>query len=296
MEFYIKIIDKTVNNINMVKKLYREVFEDDERFTEYYFSNVVSENTTVIMGGFIENELVTIMFLRERQLLYGVSQLEGCYIYGVATKIEYRGHGYMGRLMRSALKYCNEKAYDVVYLIPVDENIYRAFGFKSVNKAEKKYIFSDEGNLETINEGRLEAAEFLLPKSIVKVKADDMNTIREISSFAIKNEQAKGRLVIKKSPVYFKNRVLQADAENAGVYIIKDSTMDKNIKAVVITGTDDSEKICIKTVICDMKDEAELLRAFVKQYPNVNPYIRKYPVMVYEPDEKGNKADINDEV
>lgn len=285
MEINIKILEKSPLMIDKARALYEEAFEDDYQFTEYYFSSIVTDERTVILGGFMENVLVTMLFLRERQLIYGKEEFDGCYIYGVATKKEYRGRGCMGRLMRSALKYCEDKGCKIVYLIPADENIYKSFGFETVKQGQRIMVLCDKKAVEDEN------------NMTSKIKPENIAEIKEMSLFSIKTERLKGTLAIKRDENYYKERILQAEAENAGVYIIRKTAPDKEIQMVLITGTDENNEICIKDIICGENEKKEwLIKAFLEQNKFVRPYIRKYPVMIYKSEERLPATDINDEV
>ncbi len=301
IEFIIKIIDKKSSDIDKVKKLYSDVFEDSEKFTEYFFNKEVPMNTTIIYGGFINNELVSVMFLREKQLIYGTKKMSGCYIYGVATSAEHRGKGYMARLMNEALSYCDEKNYDLVYLIPVNEKIYEKFGFVTVRKGKKVQCGAELKAAAAYVEdsSRWESDETLV---INRLESNNIQGIREVSEFSIKADMLNGGISIEKNEEYFRHRLLQAEAEGAGIYVV---CQNAKICAVVVTGTDSDENLCVADVICEgsMDIRQQYVYETIKKYSHINPYIRKYAIMTYQKnstkyadrlDEKD--ININDEV
>lgn len=301
----LRAVDKKSDDMEKVKKLYKDVFQDGDKFTDYFFTKEAVLETTVILGGFIDGNIVSVMFLREKKLMCGRRKMKGMYIYGVATSPEYRGRGCMGKLMEYAIDYCSKHKCDVVYLIPVNEKIYEKFGFVTVKKGGRIKI--NAGNV--MNDGRelmiAEAGEKILQTyngkrfSIKKIKTGDREEIKEAAKFTMNIEQEKGAITIEKNEMYFTHRLLQAESENAGIYVVKErkSSQSEVVVAVIITGSAEDGSSCVSEIICDEKAENPMFYAdmMLKEYTDVKPYVRIYPVMFYKPAIQSEVA-INDEV
>ena len=292
MDISIRVIDKQSDDMTRVRSLYTQVFNDTERFTEYFFRNEAASSSTVILGAFIEKNIVSVMFLLEKSLIWNGIREKGCYIYGVATAPGYRGKGYMRRLMEYGLNYCESNKYRIIYLIPVDEKIYDGLGFVSVRKAKRVDIIHEE------NKAELMAAELSIGEDVYieKIIHGDKEKICEASRFAMTADKLKGGIWEEKDVSYFCRRVLQAEAENAGIYIVRDNK--GKIKAVIITGADEDMGICISEVICKgtSGEENMYVKMLAEKYDGVRPYILINPIMIYKWTKDNTVIHINNQV
>lgn len=115
----------------MTRPLWEEIFtEDDEAFLDYYYQVKTAKNSIYIIEE--EDEPVSMLqlnpypvqFLRNTCLLH--------YIIAVATKKEYRGRGYMTRLLETAVGEMYRAGEPFTYLMPAAEGIYYPHGFRFV--------------------------------------------------------------------------------------------------------------------------------------------------------------------
>lgn len=286
MKIEVKFIEENSIELEQAIKLYEQVFEDGPAFIEYFFKNELV--TTQILGGFLDNNLVSIMFLRKKNLLLDSVNLKGCYIYGVATDPEHRGKGYMRELMNQAIEYSRAKMYDIIYLIPVDENIYKNFGFVTARKGMKKEIPSRSELLvaEVYNDNQ----NF----NIQKVQIDEEAVFLEMERFilTLNNDSM---LTLKRDSEYLKRRLSVALTEECGVFVIRQSNAN-NIVAIIITSKNSDSKICFSDIICESQKVECYGEIFLENYKNIEGYINVHPIMIYEWDKENILIDINDEV
>ena len=115
----------------MTRSLWEEIFtEDDEAFLDYYYQVKTAENSIYIIEE--EDQPVSMLqlnpypvhFLGKTSLLH--------YIIAVATKMEYRGRGYMTRLLEKSAKDMYQAGEPFTYLMPAAEGIYYPHGFRFV--------------------------------------------------------------------------------------------------------------------------------------------------------------------
>lgn len=292
----IRFVDKNSGGMEEVKQLYSEAFEDTAVFTSYFFEKEVPEDATHILGGYADGRLAAMMFLRDKTLVCGDEVLDGCYIYGVATAEKYRGRGYMGSLLKYAADYCMGQGRQIIYLIPVDERIYRRHGFITVRMGGRTAVeeAADTGN--NVDVGDYDIFEYRESGA-----AEMSGTIKEISAFARSIAMSRRVLEPYRDELYFMHRLWQAEAENAGIYVIRRrgeraDTAD-DISAVVITGADESGDVCIAEVICGgVENELRYAAMLVRRYPHIMPYIRRYTIMMYDGWKEAGEIGINDEV
>lgn len=115
----------------MTRSLWEEIFtEDDEAFLDYYYQVKTAENSIYIIEeedqpvSMLQLNPYPVQFLGETCLLH--------YIIAVATKMEYRGRGYMTRLLEKSAKDMYQAGEPFTYLMPAAEEIYYPHGFRFV--------------------------------------------------------------------------------------------------------------------------------------------------------------------
>ena len=140
-------------DVPFLKALWREAFGDDDSFINFFYERRFSESNTLIWA---ENEIpVAILTLLPAQMkivdkLYPVK-----YVYGVATKLEYRGRGISSELIH----YINEQAdnnHEILVLVPAEESLfdfYKRFGYQK-SFYLKEYSFPARENLPVSYEVR----------------------------------------------------------------------------------------------------------------------------------------------
>lgn len=87
--------------IGKTRALYEEVFQDSREYTDYFYEKVQREGTAFAAEE--NNEVISELFLIPKHLICNNKIIEALYVYGVATKTQYRGQGCMDRLMKEAL-------------------------------------------------------------------------------------------------------------------------------------------------------------------------------------------------
>lgn len=277
MGFSIEWLDKT-GGLSQARELYSLVFEDDERFTSYFFEQEAVRANTHILGGFADGRLVSMLFLREKTLSCKGKTMSGCYIYGVATAPKYRCKGYMGRLMETALEYIKSRRFELVYLVPTEENYYKKFGFVTVREKSFLPIGKPDGQA----------------RKAVRLTAGEDGLIAEAAGFCMRTESLRDEVVILKDISYLRHRLLQAQAENAGIYKVSDDS--GSICSVVVTGTGEGDEVYVSQVVCrEEKMRSAYAWDVINAFPQVRPFLRVYPIMLLEGG-ASLKVDINDEV
>ncbi len=186
--------------------LYREVFEDSEAYENYFINNVLPESSvfTCKMNGFFVGMLC---FIPKKVCVCGI---EICcqYIYGVATKLEWRNKGVMSRIMREAVNhlYLQGTSDYFTYLIPSPASnaaIYEKYGFGTVMDKVCKADKTESVYLE---------------KNIFKRKAC-RSDIGCLSAFAAKQVGKSFGVYLTKDERYFENMFSLMEAEDGRIDI-----------------------------------------------------------------------------
>lgn len=287
--YQVKVIDKESEIMWDVRSLYDSVFCDSREYTEFFFDKVVPERTTEVLGGFENDELVSIMFIRWNRLLYCGMRRRGSFFYGVTTKEEHRGKGYCRKMIEFAINYCQENSADIIYLIPADAGIYEKMGFSLVRDAEMISLIEAENA-----EGDYEISKITLE--------EQTSTYAEMLSFyAISAEETEKCITIEKDEKYFTMRLEQAEAEKAGIYIVCDKNKPigvEDAEAIVITSSSDNGRVYVSDIISpyDERREYSLARLVIDEEHEIMPFMKKNPIMIYKWDKTGIDIKLNNEI
>lgn len=133
----------------LTRKLWEEIFtEDDQSFLDYYYHVKTSENSIYV----IENEekiTVSMLQLNPYTVCFGDKEELLHYIIAVATRKEYRGRGFMTRLLETSAADMYRSGEPFTFLMPAAEEIYYPHGFRFVYRQSRiegviKEWFPDE--------------------------------------------------------------------------------------------------------------------------------------------------------
>ncbi|MFI3278559.1 MAG: GNAT family N-acetyltransferase [Rikenellaceae bacterium] len=109
------------------KYLWREVFEDDDRFIDNFLHCYFTHDGFI--SQYSSNKLVSMLHIVDMESEAG----RVAYIYAVATSKEVRGKGHASKLIREAIEKITNDGYNYAILIPSSEELfdfYAQFGFK----------------------------------------------------------------------------------------------------------------------------------------------------------------------
>lgn len=130
----IRIEIARAEDMNEIRKLWKQSFEDQDAYMDYYFSNVATRNHIFVAK--TGSKIISMVHLNPYTLAEttaGVTTYKkGGYIVGVATEPEFRRQGIMSMLMKYVLSYAAENDYDHIYLMPEKEIYYKGLGFVPV--------------------------------------------------------------------------------------------------------------------------------------------------------------------
>lgn len=127
-------------DVPFLKALWSEAFEDDDSSINFFYEHRFTESNTLIWA---EKEMpIAMLTLLPAQMKVQEKRYPVKYVYGVATKREYRGRGISSKL----ISYINKQADDnneILVLVPAKESLfdfYKRFGYQK-SFYLKKYSF-----------------------------------------------------------------------------------------------------------------------------------------------------------
>lgn len=134
-----------------IKELYLNSFSDPEIFVEYYCE--VFDGETAVCMDEEDEKIISMINIHKKSIVYNTKEYSAAYLYGVATRDEYKKKGYMKSLMKYVVSSLQNEGIEIIYLIPdVDKEIYEKSGFMLYRENKTVYFVKDSGKLiETIN-------------------------------------------------------------------------------------------------------------------------------------------------
>ena len=115
----IKFADKSMQP--KLKAIWQESFEDDELYLDFFYKNRFTEDNTLVWTEG-ENPVAMMTFLPAEMIIDG-NPYRTKYVYGVATKPEYRGKGISTALVNYANKLA-ESNNELLVLVPSSERLF----------------------------------------------------------------------------------------------------------------------------------------------------------------------------
>lgn len=117
------------------RKLWEEIFsEDTKAFLDYYYSVKTKENEIFVVE---EEDIVAMLQLNPYEMRINDRVYPTNYIVAVATDERYRKRGYMGQLLRKAMREMYDRKEPFTFLMPAAEAIYYPYDFRYIYSRKK---------------------------------------------------------------------------------------------------------------------------------------------------------------
>ena len=131
--------------------------------------------------------------------------LPSFYIVAVAVSPEYRGKGYMKKLLNHSLKNAFSNNRDIVFLSPINTEIYSNFGFGYISGLEHYELKLEDIPFNNIDKDI----------EIKKASEDNFNSIIELYNRKMKNSN----IYLKRDKEYFNRIKKEVENENGKIYV-----------------------------------------------------------------------------
>ncbi|MEG1807105.1 MAG: GNAT family N-acetyltransferase [Cetobacterium sp.] len=247
---------------HQLKNLWKELFNDDLEYINWYFENIYCENTTRILKE--DEEVLGMIFENTYDISVDKSDIMSRYLVGVGVAPHRRGEGIMQKLLLESLEDSKRRKEEFVYLTPIDNEIYKKFGF---------------GYISSIAEYKLEfekLKEFKKSHKIQKISkvSFSVEILDEIANFYNKITKNYFIKVGRDREVY--NKIFsELFCEDGVAYISRDGSNEINGYMFVLK----SEDILIKEILFENKEVLSSLFSIVYGYKN---YYSKVKVICAE--------------
>lgn len=244
------------SQVRKTRALYEEVFQDPEAYTNFFYERAQREATVFCIEE--AGEIVAEAFVFPKKLCRGDTEYKGAYLYGVATKQEYRHRG----LMRHLLAYIEnevQECFGWLFLIPVDERIYLPFGYRNVAKEEHVMLCAAE---EEIREQKM-------------LLTDVCATYAEEIAF-LQRKIFRDAWYLKKDAGEWEQREALARLEGGHCYLFVEQDT-RRLTGLLITSAEE-EALEIIEIIGENK--VEMAQSIMRKCGKKQAMLRKCPLMI----------------
>ena len=198
-----KIKKLDISEHENTRKLYEEVFSEDEKsFVDYYYQEKTKDNTIFVVHE--DNDVQAMLHLNPYTLKVNGNEKKSYYIVAVATREAYRGRRYMAELIRQSRYYMYQKGVTFTYLMPAAEAIYLPHDFRTVYEQDIDYYDPKE---ELVGD--------------IQVKKAEKKDCEEIAVWAEQKLAKQYQIYVKRNREYYERMIKELACENGELILYR---------------------------------------------------------------------------
>ena len=248
------------SDFETAKKIWSECFTDSLEEVNFYFENLYDKHKYLVLEE--NDEIKASLHENPYQLNLNGTVFNSLYIVGVAVSPQYRGKGYMDKLLRETLLESRKREIPLIFLLPINSDIYRRYGFEYISSLDKILL-----DTKDIPYNKIERAY-----DIKRVEVE--NEELYIDLIKIYKRQMEGNfLYIERDENYYKNWLKEIVSDGGEVYALY---LDDEIRGYIALYK--GEKLVIREIFSEDRRGLENLLAFLKTFKEYYPQIEiKFP-------------------
>lgn len=243
-----------IDDIERARAIWRENFTDSEEEIDFYFKTIYRENNFLMLEE--SGEIKASLHENPYDISFNNKILPSFYIVGVAVSPEYRGKGYMRKLLNHSLKNALSNNRDIVFLSPINTEIYSNFGFGYISGLEHYELKLEDIPFNSINRDI----------EIKKVVEEDFNSIIELYNKKMGNSN----IYLKRDDSYLTRIKEEIENENGKIYVFY---KEKRIVGYLMCYFREEEIFAREFFYSDI-ESAETMLAFIKTFKEYYPNLK----------------------
>lgn len=243
-----------IDDIERAKAIWRENFTDSEEEIDFYFKTIYRDKNFLMLE---ENgEIKASLHENPYDICFNRNILPSFYIVGVAVSPEYRGKGYMRKLLNHSLKNALSNNRDIVFLSPINTEIYSNFGFGYISGLEHYELKLEDIPFNSINRDI----------EIKKAGEEDFNSIVELYNKKMENSN----IYLERDKEYFNRIKAEIENENGKIYVFY---REKKITGYLMCYFRE-EEIFVREFFYSDIESAKTMLAFIKTFKEYYPNLK----------------------
>ncbi len=192
------------------RPLYEEVFrEDSQGFVDYYYAEKTKDNQIYVIEE--DGGLQAMLHLNPYELMVNGSKKDVDYIVAVATREPYRKRGYMGKLLRKALRDMYVSGRSFTFLMPASEAIYTPYDFRTVYEQDRKLCPQRESGTLAFEDGR-----------VCRISPAGEEDMKELADAANQKLSSDYQVYARRSEAYYRRLKKEYASDGARLMIYRD--------------------------------------------------------------------------
>lgn len=248
------MIRSGIEDIEKAKEIWRENFNDSEEEIDFYFKNIYRENNFLMLEE--SGEIKASLHENPYDISFNKNILPSFYIVAVAVSPEYRGKGYMKKLLNHSLKNAFSNNRDIVFLSPINTEIYSNFGFGYISGLEHYELKLEDIPFNNIDKDI----------EIKKASEDNFNSIVELYNRKMKNSN----IYLKRDKEYFNRIKKEVENENGKIYVF---SKEKRTVGYLMCYFRENEIFAREFFYFDI-ETAKTMLAFIKTFKEYYPNLK----------------------
>ena len=242
-----------IDDIERAKDIWIENFTDSEEEIDFYFKTIYKDKNFLLLEE--DSEIKASLHENPYNISFNRKILPSFYIVAVAVSPEYRGKGYMKKLLNHSLKNAFSNNRDIVFLSPINTEIYSNFGFGYISGLEEYELKLEDIPFNSINRDI----------EIKKAGEEDFNSIIELYNKKMKNTN----IYLERDKEYFNRIKAEIENENGKIYVFY---REKRITGYLICYFREEEIFVREFFYSDIESAKTMLvfiKTFKEYYPNL---------------------------
>lgn len=210
-------------NIDMLRELWEEVFDDPEEFVDYYYKNVCQNNK--VLSAYLGDRLIGMVHLNPYDMMVDGLQVKSYYVVGVAVTYSMREKGVMKAMMNRVLSDAASEGVEFVFLMPALEDYYNNLGFKKVyNTKTMDFTITEPEDFER-DISDCYASLMLCTEHISDFALDELESVAEIINQRLgKSYKVYG----KRHKKYLESIIMEHNCQGGDVCVVTEHMMSEN--------------------------------------------------------------------
>lgn len=242
-----------INDIERAKDIWRENFTDSEEEIDFYFKTIYKDKNFLLLEE--KSEIKASLHENPYNISFNGNILPSFYIVAVAVSPEYRGKGYMKKLLNHSLKNAFSNNRDIVFLSPINTEIYSNFGFGYISGLEEYELKLEDIPFNSINRDI----------EIKKASENDFSNMIDLYNKKMENNN----IYLKRDHSYLTRIKGEIENENGKIYVFY---REKRITGYLICYFREEEIFVREFFYSDIESAKTMLvfiKTFKEYYPNL---------------------------
>lgn len=213
-------------DIEALRRLWDEAFDDPEEYAEYYFNNICIKNR--VLSAYMDDKLVGMIHLNPYTVNFQGTEKKSYYVVGVAVAMDNREKGIMKSMMNKVLYDLKDEDIEFVFLMPALEAYYNNLGFKKIynSKTMDFTIVEPEEFERAVSD--CYASLMLCTKHMSQLATEDKESIAEILNNKLGEKYA---VYCKRDTEYIEEMLKEHSCQSGDVCIVSEHMMSDNEEA-----------------------------------------------------------------